>query len=236
MSCLVNGAARQYLPVTLPIECGSSNDAPLAAFLQTNQHGPTKTCSTAQHITSLLRTAPAFQVPPPEPTATGSRPHNIRQGSLHAPHLNQGPVESPSCSQLQPFCDNNCPFALQPRTSKTHPIITYTMSLPSRTATPSRDTGSHTLQETAPNPVLRLSAPSGVLRLRAEPEERRHIQWAEDVIDNEGMGKKSSKGTCTCPLLLTKAVPLESSARATADARVNSMLHIPCAPRSRRVK
>jgi protein phosphatase 1 regulatory subunit 11 len=69
------------------------------------------------------------------------------------------------------------------------------MSLPSRTATPSRDTGSHTLQETAPNPVLRLSAPSGVLRLRAEPEERRHIQWAEDVIDNEGMGKKSSKGT-----------------------------------------
>jgi hypothetical protein len=35
------------------------------------------------------------------------------------------------------------------------------------------------------------------LRLRAEPgsSERRGIQWAEDVIDNEGMGKKSSKGT-----------------------------------------
>jgi hypothetical protein len=43
--------------------------------------------------------------------------------------------------------------------------------------------------------VVRLSAPSGVLRLRAEPSERRHIQWAEDVVDNEGMGKKSSKGT-----------------------------------------
>ena len=65
---------------------------------------------------------------------------------------------------------------------------------PSRTATPSRDTGSATLQQTRPNPVLRLSAPSGVLRLRAEPETRRHIQWAEDVVDNEGMGKKSSKG------------------------------------------
>ena len=49
--------------------------------------------------------------------------------------------------------------------------------------------------EVRPQPVLRLSAPSGVLRLRAEPSERRHIQWAEDVIDNEGMGKKSSKGT-----------------------------------------
>ena len=48
-----------------------------------------------------------------------------------------------------------------------------------------------------PQPVLRLSAPSGVLRLRAEPSERRHIQWAEDVIDNEGMGKKSSKGTAS---------------------------------------
>jgi protein phosphatase 1 regulatory subunit 11 len=51
------------------------------------------------------------------------------------------------------------------------------------------------MEEVRPQPVLRLSAPSGVLRLRAEPSERRHIQWAEDVVDNEGMGKKSSKGT-----------------------------------------
>jgi protein phosphatase 1 regulatory subunit 11 len=64
---------------------------------------------------------------------------------------------------------------------------------PSRTATPSRDTGSRTMELT--EDVVRLSAPSGVLRLRAEPSERRHIQWAEDVVDNEGMGKKSSKGT-----------------------------------------
>ena len=40
-----------------------------------------------------------------------------------------------------------------------------------------------------------LNLPSGTLRLRAEPVQRRHIQWAEDVVDNEGMGKKSSKGT-----------------------------------------
>ncbi|KAF2625389.1 hypothetical protein BU25DRAFT_412823 [Macroventuria anomochaeta] len=69
-------------------------------------------------------------------------------------------------------------------------------NVPSRTATPSHGTGSHTIQGTRPNPVLRLSAPSGVLHLRAEPEERRHIQWAEDVVDNEGMGKKSSKVCC----------------------------------------
>ncbi|KAJ5086297.1 hypothetical protein NUU61_007604 [Penicillium alfredii] len=44
---------------------------------------------------------------------------------------------------------------------------------------------------------------SGTLRLRGddtpaetsgEPSSARHIRWGEDVIDNEGMGKKSSKG------------------------------------------
>jgi protein phosphatase 1 regulatory subunit 11 len=67
-----------------------------------------------------------------------------------------------------------------------------------RTATPARNVGSTTM-EARPQPVLRLSAPSGVLRLRAEPTEQRHIQWAEDVVDNEGMGKKSSKGTVALP-------------------------------------
>jgi protein phosphatase 1 regulatory subunit 11 len=73
------------------------------------------------------------------------------------------------------------------------PHSTATPSTPSRTATPLRDTGSRTMEVT--EGAVRLSAPSGVLRLRAEPSERRHIQWAEDVVDNEGMGKKSSKGT-----------------------------------------
>jgi protein phosphatase 1 regulatory subunit 11 len=71
-----------------------------------------------------------------------------------------------------------------------------------RTDTPTRE-GSRTV-EARPQPVLRLSAPSGVLRLRAEPTERRHIQWAEDVIDNEGMGKKSSKGRSHHTTLLPK--------------------------------
>ncbi|KAF2117559.1 phosphatase inhibitor-domain-containing protein [Lophiotrema nucula] len=56
--------------------------------------------------------------------------------------------------------------------------------------------GNTTTLEQHPQPVLRLSAPSGTLRLRAEPAEERHIQWAEDVVDNEGMGKKSSKVCC----------------------------------------
>ncbi|KAF2745633.1 hypothetical protein M011DRAFT_495477 [Sporormia fimetaria CBS 119925] len=44
--------------------------------------------------------------------------------------------------------------------------------------------------------LQRESTPSATLRLRPEPSEQRHIQWAEDVVDNEGMGKKSSKVCC----------------------------------------
>jgi protein phosphatase 1 regulatory subunit 11 len=70
-----------------------------------------------------------------------------------------------------------------------------------RTATPTREGGSRTI-ELQQQPAVRLSAPQGVLRLRAEPSERRRIQWAEDVIDNEGMGKKSSKGSASLPTAL----------------------------------
>lgn len=64
-----------------------------------------------------------------------------------------------------------------------------------RTATPTPAPSTVT-QTVTPQPVLRLTSTSGTLRLRAEPTEQRHIQWAEDVVDNEGMGKKSSKVCC----------------------------------------
>ena len=35
---------------------------------------------------------------------------------------------------------------------------------------------------------------AGTLRLRATPANEQRVQWADDVVDNEGMGKKSSKG------------------------------------------
>ncbi|KAI9711421.1 MAG: hypothetical protein M1812_007166 [Candelaria pacifica] len=42
-----------------------------------------------------------------------------------------------------------------------------------------------------------LSLPAGTLRLRGAPQtERRGIRWAEDVVDNEGMGRKKSKVCC----------------------------------------
>ncbi|KAK8210265.1 Type 1 phosphatases regulator ypi1 [Zalaria obscura] len=68
-----------------------------------------------------------------------------------------------------------------------------------RTATPNASHGSMTVTTTDAGPSLPFNLPSGTLRLRAEPEEpeeRPRVQWAEDVIDNEGMGKKSSKVCC----------------------------------------
>jgi hypothetical protein len=56
-------------------------------------------------------------------------------------------------------------------------------------------TSSSTTSVTTTPETLPIHIPPSIrLVLRAEPSEERHIQWAEDVIDNEGMGKKSSKG------------------------------------------
>lgn len=56
---------------------------------------------------------------------------------------------------------------------------------PSQTTT---ETGGSIQPETAPAPrILRL-------RGRHAPSDR-SVQWAEDVVDNEGLGRKSSKGT-----------------------------------------
>lgn len=56
---------------------------------------------------------------------------------------------------------------------------------PTTTTTNTTATATQTLTST---PVLRLRArvPS--------PQDRRRIQWAEDVVDNEGLGRKRSKG------------------------------------------
>lgn len=55
-------------------------------------------------------------------------------------------------------------------------------------------TASQTTTQTNAQPGLRTETPR-TLRLRgANQGERRSVQWAEDVVDNEGLGRKSSKG------------------------------------------
>ncbi|KAH9029200.1 phosphatase inhibitor-domain-containing protein [Lactarius hengduanensis] len=39
-------------------------------------------------------------------------------------------------------------------------------------------------------------APTGSLHLRGGPHNRRHVAWGEDVVDNEGLGRKKSKICC----------------------------------------
>ncbi|KAF2227245.1 hypothetical protein BDZ85DRAFT_253962 [Elsinoe ampelina] len=72
---------------------------------------------------------------------------------------------------------------------------------PSRTATPTGTSGSLTTTSTQAGPSVPINGSGPTLRLRAESDagQARHIQWAEDVIDNEGMGKKSSKGCLALP-------------------------------------
>jgi protein phosphatase 1 regulatory subunit 11 len=60
---------------------------------------------------------------------------------------------------------------------------------------PTASTGTVTQTQTQTTPATSSTSSSATLVLRAEPAQQRHIQWADDVVDNEGMGKKSSKGT-----------------------------------------
>ena len=71
-----------------------------------------------------------------------------------------------------------------------------TVAAGSGTATPTGTHGSQTLLQTNSSD----SGPATLHLRAAEPahssDGRRRIQWAEDVVDNEGMGKKSSKVCC----------------------------------------
>lgn len=66
----------------------------------------------------------------------------------------------------------------------------------SNTSTPNATHGSQTILQTQAGPSSSQHTPSATLRLRAEPQEDSHVRWAADVVDNEGMGKKSSKVCC----------------------------------------
>jgi len=61
---------------------------------------------------------------------------------------------------------------------------------------PASSTTSQTQTETNAAPHPRIAIPVGTLRLRAAaaPNDTR-VRWAEDVIDNEGLGRKRSKGS-----------------------------------------
>ncbi|KAJ6004076.1 hypothetical protein N7522_005721 [Penicillium canescens] len=63
--------------------------------------------------------------------------------------------------------------------------------------------------------TLRLRAEEAPTNTREETSASRRIRWSEDVVDNEGMGKKSSKVCC----IYHKARPVgESSSESDSDS------------------
>lgn len=88
----------------------------------------------------------------------------------------------------------------QTYTSKANMAAAATVSAAPGLMTRSAMAGSSSQTQTQAPPQVLVRAP--VLRLRgAETSKRtkKRIQWAEDVIDNEGLGRKSSKGMLSLP-------------------------------------
>ncbi|KAJ5131705.1 Type 1 phosphatases regulator ypi1 [Penicillium atrosanguineum] len=92
----------------------------------------------------------------------------------------------------------------------------------SRTRQPGTNPQLQTTTESRDPSTVRLT---GTLRLRgdetpstSEPSSARRIRWSEDVVDNEGMGKKSSKVCC----IYHKARPVGESSSESDSSDSNS--------------
>ena len=84
----------------------------------------------------------------------------------------------------------------------TQPQIT---TAPRIAATTTTATTTTTTTQSSPDSRFRAQLPASlILRLRAPSATAgsRRIRWAEDVIDNEGLGRKKSKGSTRFDLLL----------------------------------
>ena len=79
----------------------------------------------------------------------------------------------------------------------------------------------------------RVAPQGGVLRLRGGPRSTQRVVWREDVIDNEGSGKKSSKSTLPPSLssLPASLFLLIAHNALNRTLSISSLLHIPQTPR-----
>jgi len=92
-----------------------------------------------------------------------------------------------------------------------------------------------TLRDSQPRPEDDGDLVVGALRLRGEPRRtRQRVAWDEDVIDNEGCGKKKSKICCIYhkPRRFDESSSEEESSASDSDSE--SCQHNNC-PRQRRV-
>jgi hypothetical protein len=100
----------------------------------------------------------------------------------------------PPAAAATPFIPLSHAIQAQVPRSRAHSPASHTSSLLTQAgqAMAQGSVGSQTQTQTNTD----TSGTTAVLRLRGahEPGTRRAVQWAEDVVDNEGLGRKSSKG------------------------------------------
>jgi hypothetical protein len=127
----------------------------------------------AQHGTAHHSYEPLHLHITPEPTATVSCAHSIRQGSLHAPQLSQGPISNhPRLAtflrQASPFCIASSTSHLQQSpNNRLHNVTTFTHynSLPRhRQPRPARNDA-----KPRPAPLRAIGSPPLTRRARGAP-------------------------------------------------------------------
>lgn len=123
-------------------------------------------------------------------------------------------LPSPSRARTQHLHALNPPSSRSNTASPTRGSITQTQTI-TQIQTDSPNGPSRTI-ETA---TLRLRGAHDPAESRRQGRRGPTIRWAEDVVDNEGLGRKSSKGSCCYDLKFLSALP----ARSTGMVRVRAL-------------
>jgi hypothetical protein len=112
------------------------------------------------------------------------------------------PPTAPASTHPRPIGSATAIRSFPPTTTSTTRSAGVTPSSSQPTTGTATQTATHADTQ-QPEPLLELNSPTpdqivGQLRLVGQdggPDHR--IQWAEDAVDNEGMGKKKSKSMCS---------------------------------------
>ncbi len=147
---------------------------------------PQLTSLTSYHGAAFSR---CLSPPPRQPTTTAPPvPLRLRRLSLHWWIVHSFDPDRSSPQRSIPHTDNLV-STHPPRLEKMQSSLAQRQQ-PQNSQTRTLETVTQTQTQTQTRP------PTATLRLRgAHTANNRSVQWAEDVVDNEGMNRKKSKGT-----------------------------------------
>ena len=116
------------------------------------------------------------------------------------------PTKTPRTKSIQQHLGPYSPYTLIHPLLDPSPKVVVTLSTMSPPILHQHSSRNHSTTSTTTATATQTLTSTPVLRLRAtapSPQNRRRIQWAEDVVDNEGLGRKRSKGSCYTPSVLS---------------------------------